>query len=103
MLKLSDFAVFQAIAHAINETDATLLVTSAELLPKIVGVSRQCSSLNALVYLPRVNKKKELTDLTQFRQRFKHVYSLIELETKCESPFGEFVLKLFFDYVVHHI
>uniref|UniRef100_A0A915BKV0 long-chain-fatty-acid--CoA ligase n=1 Tax=Parascaris univalens TaxID=6257 RepID=A0A915BKV0_PARUN len=76
-----------AIAHAINETDATILVTSAELLPKIVGVSRQCSSLNALVYLPRVNKKKELSDLTQFRQRFKHVYSLSELETKCESPF----------------
>ncbi|VDM44287.1 unnamed protein product, partial [Toxocara canis] len=77
----------KAIAHAINETGATVMVTSAELLPKIMAVSEECSSLSALVYLPQVHEKKKLTDLAPFQQRFKHVYSLTELEAKSDRPF----------------
>ncbi|EPB72483.1 hypothetical protein ANCCEY_08424 [Ancylostoma ceylanicum] len=56
-----------AIAHAINETGSSILVTSAELLGKIGTLGKRCHSLRTLIYFPPVNKEAPSPDLTSFR------------------------------------
>lgn len=41
----------EAIVHGINETDATLVVTTQELLPKFKLLLKECPSIKTLVYM----------------------------------------------------
>ncbi|VDL65964.1 unnamed protein product [Nippostrongylus brasiliensis] len=56
-----------AIAHAIDETGSSILVTSSELLVKVVNLGKRCASLHTLVYFPKVDKAAPEPDLTQFQ------------------------------------
>lgn len=76
----------EAIAQAINETSATVLVTSAELLPKVAKFCHKCSTLKSLVYFRPVNKEKRLMDLQRFKSQFKDIMSLDELEHLSSTP-----------------
>ncbi|ETN75023.1 hypothetical protein NECAME_12558 [Necator americanus] len=58
----------EAIAHAIDETGSSILVTSAELLGKIGTLGKRCHSLRTLIYFPPVNKEAPAPDLTPFRE-----------------------------------
>uniref|UniRef100_A0A915Q385 long-chain-fatty-acid--CoA ligase n=1 Tax=Setaria digitata TaxID=48799 RepID=A0A915Q385_9BILA len=71
----------EAIAQAINETEATLLVTSAELLPKITVIGKKCPTLRSLVYFPPVHPSKKITTMEIIKEQFQNVISLDELET----------------------
>ncbi|OZC06311.1 putative CoA ligase 4 [Onchocerca flexuosa] len=71
----------EAIAQAINETEATLLITSAELLPKIPVIGKKCPTLRSLIYFPPVHVSKKITTMDIIKQQFKNVVSLDELET----------------------
>ncbi|CAI5445017.1 unnamed protein product [Caenorhabditis angaria] len=72
----------EAIAHAINETEATTIVTTSELLSKIVTLGKKCPTLKSLVYFQQVNAKAAAPDLAPFREQFKHVLSLNGLLTR---------------------
>ncbi|VDD94238.1 unnamed protein product [Enterobius vermicularis] len=76
----------EAIAQAINETSATVLVTSAELLPKVAKFCRKCSTLKSLVYFAPVNKMKKLMDSNLLRPQFNEILSLNELEQLSSEP-----------------
>ncbi|GMR41201.1 hypothetical protein PMAYCL1PPCAC_11396 [Pristionchus mayeri] len=65
----------EAIVAAINETDATMLVTSAELISKLGAVGTRCKTLHTLIYLPQVDKNAPAPDLTNVRSQFAHVLS----------------------------
>ncbi|VDN07397.1 unnamed protein product [Thelazia callipaeda] len=71
----------EAIAQAINETEATLLITSAELLPKIAVMGRKCASLHSLVYFRPVHPSKKLSNMNIIKNQFKNVFSLDDLRT----------------------
>ncbi|CAG9530770.1 unnamed protein product, partial [Cercopithifilaria johnstoni] len=70
----------EAIAQAINETESTLLVTSAELLPKIAAIGKKCPTLRSLVYFRPVHPSKKITVMDVIKQQFRNVISLDELE-----------------------
>ncbi|MCP9257467.1 Long-chain-fatty-acid--CoA ligase 4 [Dirofilaria immitis] len=72
----------EAIAQAINDTEATLLITSAELLPKIAIIGTKCPTLRSLVYFRPVNPSKKITAMDIIKQQFQNVISLDELETR---------------------
>ncbi|CAD6188376.1 unnamed protein product [Caenorhabditis auriculariae] len=78
-----------AIAHAIGETEATILVTSAELLPKIGTLGKKCPTLKTLIYFPKVSENEELKDLSDFRNQFKHVLSLNGVMSRNKTPLLE--------------
>ncbi|CAI4229044.1 unnamed protein product [Auanema sp. JU1783] len=82
-----------AIAIAISETEATTMVTAAELLPKIGNIGKKCPTLKTLVYFPQVNKEAKLTDLTPFREQFTHVLSLNGLEDRNKAVIKESTAK----------
>lgn len=63
----------EAIAEAIVQTEATILITSAELLPKITKLQEKCPMLHTLVYFPLVDPKAKLADLEPFRFVFDEV------------------------------
>uniref|UniRef100_A0A0N5AK33 long-chain-fatty-acid--CoA ligase n=1 Tax=Syphacia muris TaxID=451379 RepID=A0A0N5AK33_9BILA len=74
-----------AIIKAINDTSANILITSAELLPKVKGSYRKCPTLETLVYFPVVNKNCTV-DAESFRDQFKNVYTFEEFEKLCSQP-----------------
>ncbi|PAV90113.1 hypothetical protein WR25_05731 [Diploscapter pachys] len=78
-----------AIAHAINETDSTILVTSAELLSKIGNLQKKCNTLKTLVYFPQVNPLAAAPSLDGFRSQFEHVFSLNGLESRNKERIKE--------------
>uniref|UniRef100_A0A0N5AK34 long-chain-fatty-acid--CoA ligase n=1 Tax=Syphacia muris TaxID=451379 RepID=A0A0N5AK34_9BILA len=82
----ANVTIVTAIAQAINETSSTVLVTSAELLPKVAKFCPKCSTLKSLVYFPLVNKKKKLVGLEPLRQQFDQILSLSELEHRSSEP-----------------
>jgi long-chain acyl-CoA synthetase len=41
----------EAIVHGINETEATMVVTTQDLLPKFKMLLKQCPSIKVLVYM----------------------------------------------------
>ncbi|KAF8356857.1 acs-4 [Pristionchus pacificus] len=71
----ANIPVVTAIVAAINETDATMLVTSAELIEKLGAVGTRCKTLHTLVYFPQVDKHAAAPDLTSVRAQFAHVLS----------------------------
>lgn len=88
------FFFFKAIIQAINETEATLLVTSAELLTKIATVRKKISQLRSLVYFRPLHPSKKLTNIDIIRKQFENVVSLDELEKyKNNAPGCYFWLK----------
>lgn len=78
-----------AIAHAIGETEATILVTSSELLPKIVTLGKKCPTLKTLIYFAPVDQKAPAPELAPFRDQFKHVLSLSGLLTRNQEQVKE--------------
>ncbi|KAK6102027.1 AMP-binding enzyme family protein [Brugia pahangi] len=70
----------EAIAQAINETEATLLITSAELLSKIAVIGKKCPTLRSLVYFRPVHFSKKIATVDIVKQQFRNVVSLDELE-----------------------
>ncbi|CAJ0597722.1 unnamed protein product [Cylicocyclus nassatus] len=82
-----------AIAHAIDETGATILVTSAELLPKINNLGKRCHSLRTLIYLPQVNKQAPPPDLSPFKEQFEHVLAYADLESRVPTMIKESTTK----------
>ncbi|KAL6727052.1 hypothetical protein Aduo_008967 [Ancylostoma duodenale] len=78
-----------AIAHAINETGSSILVTSTELLGKIGTLGKRCHSLRTLIYFPPVNKEAPAPDLTPFREQFENVLSYNEVETRVSTTIKE--------------
>ncbi|PIO73884.1 AMP-binding enzyme [Teladorsagia circumcincta] len=57
----------KAIAHAIEETGSTILITSSELLGKIETLGKRCISLQTLIFFPAVNKDAPPPNLEPFR------------------------------------
>ncbi|EFO24645.1 hypothetical protein LOAG_03841 [Loa loa] len=53
----------KAIIQAISETEATLLVTSAELLTKIVTIRKKISNLQLLVYFRSLQSSKKIVNM----------------------------------------
>ncbi|EYC35567.1 hypothetical protein Y032_1026g3424 [Ancylostoma ceylanicum] len=82
-----------AIAHAINETGSSILVTSAELLGKIGTLGKRCHSLRTLIYFPPVNKEAPSPDLTSFRDQFEHVLAYHEVQTRVSTSLKESVAR----------
>ncbi|WKY01249.1 hypothetical protein Q1695_015332 [Nippostrongylus brasiliensis] len=78
-----------AIAHAIDETGSSILVTSSELLVKVVNLGKRCASLHTLVYFPKVDKAAPEPDLTQFHDQFNTVLSYSGLESRTGSSIKE--------------
>ncbi|VDD96030.1 unnamed protein product [Enterobius vermicularis] len=74
-----------AIVEAINDTGASILITSAELTPVVKGSYKKCPSLETLIYLPVINKNRTI-DPTTFRDQFKNVFSFEEFEKLCPTP-----------------
>nr|CDJ80984.1 AMP-dependent synthetase ligase domain containing protein [Haemonchus contortus] len=68
-----------AIAHAIDETGSSILITSAELLGKIETLGKRCLSLHTLIYFPPVNKDAPHPNLEPFRKQFKDVLAFKDL------------------------
>ncbi|GMS87194.1 hypothetical protein PENTCL1PPCAC_9369 [Pristionchus entomophagus] len=71
----ANIPVVTAIVAAINETDATMLVTSAELIEKLGAVGTRCSTLHSLIYFPQVDRNAPAPNLTNVRSQFSHVLS----------------------------
>ncbi|CAB3402556.1 unnamed protein product [Caenorhabditis bovis] len=74
-----------AIAHAIQETEATLIITSAELLPKIVTLGKKCPTLKNLIYFAPVNSKAPQPDVSAFKGQFKEVLSLNQVLARSQE------------------
>ncbi|VDK77198.1 unnamed protein product [Litomosoides sigmodontis] len=70
----------EAIAQAINETESALLVTSAELLPKVAVIGKKCPTLHSLVYFCPVHLSKKIAVMDVIKQQFRNVVSLDELK-----------------------
>lgn len=70
----------QAIARAINECEATLLITSAELLSKIAVIGKKCPTLKSVIYFRPVHPSKKITTMGIIKKQFRNVLSLDELE-----------------------
>ncbi|VDM63759.1 unnamed protein product [Angiostrongylus costaricensis] len=103
----------EAIAHAINETESSILVTSAELLGKIGTLGKRCPTLRTIVFFPLVNKNAIAPDLSLFkyalfiiamqseiffffyhlfslhRGQFEHVLSFTDVENKANTTIKE--------------
>uniref|UniRef100_A0A0K0CUC8 long-chain-fatty-acid--CoA ligase n=1 Tax=Angiostrongylus cantonensis TaxID=6313 RepID=A0A0K0CUC8_ANGCA len=103
----------EAIAHAINETESSILVTSAELLGKIGTLGKRCPTLRTIIFFPLVNKNAAAPDLSLFkyvlfiivikfeisfffchrfslhRDQFEHVLSFADVENKANTTIKE--------------
>lgn len=82
-----------AIAHAIDETGSSILVTSSELLGKIVTLGKRCPGLHSLVYFPRVDNNAPEPDLKPFQEQFENVLSYSALEARGSTPIKESTAK----------
>ncbi|VIO92469.1 AMP-binding enzyme family protein [Brugia malayi] len=71
----------KAIIQAMNETEATLLVTSAELLTKISRVRKKIPKLRWLVYFRPLQPVKKISNMDIIKEQFENVVSLDELKT----------------------
>ncbi|EJW86831.1 hypothetical protein WUBG_02256 [Wuchereria bancrofti] len=69
----------RAIIQAMSETEATLLVTSAELLTKIARVRKKIPKLRWLVYFRPLQPAKKIGDMDTIKEQFENVISLDEL------------------------
>uniref|UniRef100_A0A0N5ALY4 long-chain-fatty-acid--CoA ligase n=1 Tax=Syphacia muris TaxID=451379 RepID=A0A0N5ALY4_9BILA len=76
----------EGIIRAINDTNAKIIVTSAELLPKLSKVVTSCPTLQSLIYFPVRHSSIKLQNLDVFRPQFKHILSLNDLEHSVEKP-----------------
>ncbi|VDD94489.1 unnamed protein product [Enterobius vermicularis] len=76
----------EAIIGAINETEATMVVTSAEILPKFTKAVDRCPAVKTMIYFPVRHKSTRLCDLTIFESRLQHVLSFEKLENMCAFP-----------------
>ncbi|VDN60258.1 unnamed protein product [Dracunculus medinensis] len=75
----------EAISHAICETESNIIVTSAELLNKVIPVAEKCPSLKAVIYFLPIDKSKKMLNLDPLYEKFRHVLSLNELENLSKS------------------
>uniref|UniRef100_A0A914WWP9 long-chain-fatty-acid--CoA ligase n=1 Tax=Plectus sambesii TaxID=2011161 RepID=A0A914WWP9_9BILA len=75
----------EAIAHSINETEATTIVTTAELIPKVQKMVDKVASLKRAIYFLPTNPEADDPDLGHLRDRCEHVLSLEELEERGED------------------
>ncbi|KJH46143.1 CoA ligase 4 family protein [Dictyocaulus viviparus] len=78
-----------AIAHAINETESSIIVTSSELLEKIGTLGKRCPTLRTLIYFPLVNKNAAQPDLSPFRNQFKNILPFDDLEKRMQYTIKE--------------
>ncbi|VDM97072.1 unnamed protein product [Thelazia callipaeda] len=69
----------EAIIRAIIETEATILITSAELISKVTKIGKKCPTLRSLIYFPPVHPSKRLINLNILREEFNIVVSLDDL------------------------
>lgn len=75
----------EAIQHAINETEATTIVTTAELIPKVQSIVNKCGTLKRAIFFPPQNPEADDPDLGKLRDRCEHVLSLDDLEERGEE------------------
>ncbi|CAJ0572701.1 unnamed protein product, partial [Mesorhabditis spiculigera] len=72
-----------AIVSAINETEAFMLVTSAELLEKIGStLTSKCPTVHTLMYFPPVDPTSKGPALDAYKSQFKHVFSFSQLKER---------------------
>uniref|UniRef100_A0A915Q1T4 long-chain-fatty-acid--CoA ligase n=1 Tax=Setaria digitata TaxID=48799 RepID=A0A915Q1T4_9BILA len=81
ILNLNKMTLINAVIQAINETEATLLVTSAELLTKTVAMGKR-TKLRWLVYFRPVHPSKKISNMEMdvIKSQFENVLALDELE-----------------------
>ncbi|CAJ0959555.1 unnamed protein product, partial [Mesorhabditis belari] len=80
----------EAIASAINETEAFMLVTSAELVEKIgSNICSKCPTVHTLMYFPPVDTTSSGPDLEVYRNQFKHIFTFSALKDRSAKPILE--------------
>lgn len=90
-LKLNGFTGDEAIAHGINETEVTTVVTSYELMPKFKKVLALTPKVKTLIYMEDQLKDLDKTGYADGIQ----IFSLTEVLKKGKvSKYGKLQRKL---------